>query len=304
MNVSSVKNLNGEVLSAVQDASLTNVIQTNSGNWQDITAYQNASSTYLTGVSIPESATWNEVSTTVQTNSAQWGQGGGGSDVQTNRIWFTRNYNGPDKIINNSNDNIDITFYANLDFEPEPIYLNGSEYYWNENHDGQFNWYCIGPTINSNNYVEGIPDEHYLIRINSVNWSEAKSAVIEGYGVKLYVDKVLFSADYNGNDSTLYGIDSYVNGNTKLISSFNITSHGLSASFESNGAEWINSYIANPILGDPNFSFNVMMSFTVESGSTVASSDVFPPTNNLDQNSTYYLGWNANSGGLFWYQPV
>ena len=77
MNVSSVKNLNGEVLSAVQDASLTNVIQTNSGNWQDITAYQNASATYLTEVSIPESATWNEVSTTVQTNSAQWGQGGG-----------------------------------------------------------------------------------------------------------------------------------------------------------------------------------------------------------------------------------
>lgn len=71
MNVSSVKNLNGEVLSAVQDASLTNVIQTNSGNWQDITAYQNASATYLTEVSIPESATWNEVSTTVQTNSAK-----------------------------------------------------------------------------------------------------------------------------------------------------------------------------------------------------------------------------------------
>ena len=51
MNVSSVKNLNGETFSAVQDASLTNVIQTNSGNWQDITAYQNASAKYLTGVS-------------------------------------------------------------------------------------------------------------------------------------------------------------------------------------------------------------------------------------------------------------
>ena len=76
MNVSSVKNLNGEVLSAVQDASLTNVIQTNSGIWQDITAYQNASATYLTEVYIPESATWNEVSTTVQTNSAQWAEGG------------------------------------------------------------------------------------------------------------------------------------------------------------------------------------------------------------------------------------
>lgn len=73
MNVSSVKNLNGEVLSAVQDAYLTNVVQTNSGNWKDITAYQNASATYLTEVSIPESATWNEVSTTVTTNSGVWG---------------------------------------------------------------------------------------------------------------------------------------------------------------------------------------------------------------------------------------
>lgn len=42
-----------------------------------ITAYQNASGTYLTAISIPESATWNDVSTTVQTNSATWGQGGG-----------------------------------------------------------------------------------------------------------------------------------------------------------------------------------------------------------------------------------
>lgn len=33
MNVSSVKNLNGEVFSAVQDASLTNVVQTNSAQW-------------------------------------------------------------------------------------------------------------------------------------------------------------------------------------------------------------------------------------------------------------------------------
>ena len=59
MNVSSVKNLNGEVLSAVQDASLTNVIQTNSGYWQRITAY-------------PGTATLLEVSTAVQLNSAQW----------------------------------------------------------------------------------------------------------------------------------------------------------------------------------------------------------------------------------------
>ena len=63
MNVSSVKNLNGEVFSAVQDASLTNVVQTNSGNWQDITAYQNASATYLTAVDLSPYATTAEVDT-------------------------------------------------------------------------------------------------------------------------------------------------------------------------------------------------------------------------------------------------
>ena len=35
MNVSSVKNLNGEVFSAVQDASLTNVVQSNSAQWAE-----------------------------------------------------------------------------------------------------------------------------------------------------------------------------------------------------------------------------------------------------------------------------
>ena len=34
-----------------------------------------------------------------------------------------------------------------------------------------------------------------------------------------------------------------------------------------------------------------------------ASGDVFPPTNNLEPQTTYYLGWNANNGGLFWYHP-
>lgn len=96
MNVSSVKNLNGEVLSAVQDAYLTNVVQTNSGNWKDITAYQNASATYLTGVSIPESATWNEVSTTVQSNSAQWAEGGTAIPVSNSGDLYKVEFNGVD----------------------------------------------------------------------------------------------------------------------------------------------------------------------------------------------------------------
>jgi hypothetical protein len=90
----------------------TDVVQTNSGKWNDITAYQNASAGYLTAhqdlsnyytksetsgadelanafANIPAgdsevnsyvhdtSATIDEVNSTVQSNSASWGQGGG-----------------------------------------------------------------------------------------------------------------------------------------------------------------------------------------------------------------------------------
>lgn len=48
MNVSSVKNLNGETFSAVQDATLTDVVQSNSAQWNEISAYELASATYLT----------------------------------------------------------------------------------------------------------------------------------------------------------------------------------------------------------------------------------------------------------------
>ena len=52
---------------------------------RDITA------TYLTGINIPESATWNETSTTVQTNSAKWSEG--------------KTYEGISPIVVNNNEN-------------------------------------------------------------------------------------------------------------------------------------------------------------------------------------------------------
>lgn len=61
MNVSSVKNLNGETFSAVQDAALTDVVQTNSGVWNDISVYQT------------NSATINDTVANVTTNSGSWG---------------------------------------------------------------------------------------------------------------------------------------------------------------------------------------------------------------------------------------
>lgn len=72
MSVSSVKNLNGESFSAVQDYELTNFVQTNSGNWQDITAYQTNSATYLTAISIPESAHWEEATNAYEQNSGTY----------------------------------------------------------------------------------------------------------------------------------------------------------------------------------------------------------------------------------------
>ena len=127
MNVSSVKNLNGEVLSAVQDASLTNVIQTNSGNWNTVTNKLDTSSFvniinnfypndnpagYITGVEIPESATWNEVSTTVQTNSAQWAEGGGAiSSYTTDWCHDIPPYG--DRVINRLNDKFISAFISN-----------------------------------------------------------------------------------------------------------------------------------------------------------------------------------------------
>lgn len=47
MTVSSVKNLNGETFSAVQDASLTDIVSSNSANWNEISAYQANSANYL-----------------------------------------------------------------------------------------------------------------------------------------------------------------------------------------------------------------------------------------------------------------
>lgn len=63
-----------------------------------ITAYQTNSGNYLTAISIPDSATWNDVSTTVQTNSASW------NDVSSKQDTLTFGYDAQDKIsgINNS----------------------------------------------------------------------------------------------------------------------------------------------------------------------------------------------------------
>ena len=58
----------------------TNLVQSNSSTWNDVTAYQSNSGSYLTAIDIPESATWNDTTNVVQSNSAQWADGGSGDE--------------------------------------------------------------------------------------------------------------------------------------------------------------------------------------------------------------------------------
>lgn len=64
--------------SAGQESTINNITEqiTNisnvSGNWNDISAYQQNSANYLTGINIQESASWNEATNVVQTNSSNW----------------------------------------------------------------------------------------------------------------------------------------------------------------------------------------------------------------------------------------
>ena len=69
--------LDESAFSEVSSTFLTAINIPESATWNEVSqAYEQASATYLTGVSIPESAVWQDVSTTVQSNSAQWAEGG------------------------------------------------------------------------------------------------------------------------------------------------------------------------------------------------------------------------------------
>ena len=66
-----------------QTGQYTTDIQTIEGqitNKLDTSSFGEVSASFLTAINIPESATWNDVSTTVQTNSAQWAEGGSGDE--------------------------------------------------------------------------------------------------------------------------------------------------------------------------------------------------------------------------------
>lgn len=61
---------------AVGNVEVNNYVHNNSATIDEVnSAYQSNSANYLTAVNLPESATWNETSNVVSSNSAQWSQG-------------------------------------------------------------------------------------------------------------------------------------------------------------------------------------------------------------------------------------
>ena len=432
MNVSSVKNLNGEVFSAVQDASLTNVVQSNSADW--------ASHQYLSYISgqvdnkldasafyLPDSATWNEVSTTVQSNSAQWASAlptyeydntnkisaingsalaGGGSDfdptymsaqidnkLNNNEVGF-RKVNSIDYVSGISGRDISAKFAGrattalNCDHANTASYddngnsLTMSYYYAQEANNkandlfnfvqsNSANWgggsspaggsvlfhynYSYDPngSQSRNSYISGANDLYFEASAE-LQQGTPNDIVITRYGSQIggiTLNQVssdgyynYFTAFYNNVDGGEIGLQNngneyncYVSANGVKTNAFNQSQY-FSATNKSVKFNIQGSNITGTIIGLHHGNGTTLTSFTgsltdftakgyeqynadvfsndyqqqyyyditaefSEGGSLVTSSDVFPPTNNLEPQTTYYLGWNANNGGLFWYHP-
>ena len=130
MNVSSVKNLNGEVFSAVQDASLTNVVQSNSAQWSE-------------GVSIPVSNSGN---------------------------LYKVEFDGIDLYGYKSSTTIDSEpVYSSLSSEESPGIQNTVTPSWNNNAFGYFNWVGFDVISISSNGSEIYPSDYENDRLTALN---------------------------------------------------------------------------------------------------------------------------------------
>lgn len=241
----------------------------------------------------------------VQSNSANWG---GGSSPAGDKSVLFHLYHSYDPNYGSRSDNswvsgaTELYFEASVDSQlgtPDGVIISryGSEIgraYWTQvSSNGYYNYFTAS-------YINSDGGE-ILIQNNGMDYNCQVSA----NGVKTYAfkqDTYDCSTDkavkFNVQGNNFIGqIEGWLQGEYTPLTSFT----GSLTDFTAKGYE---QYITNISVEDSNkyFSYELSAGFGV-GGSTVASGDVFPPTNNLDPYSTYYLGWNANNGGLFWYQP-
>ena len=224
----------------------------------------------------------------VQSNSANWG---GGSSPAGGSVLFHYNYshdpnNGSQSINSYISGAKDLYFEASLYYEegsPNDVIITR-----HGNEIGRASWSQVsGDIIGLQN--NGFNYQCYV----SANGLKTNAFEQRSYYCKTS-DTIKINVQGSNVTGDIIGMNQY-NGTT--LTSFT----GSLSNFTANGYDHYDANIFSEDSSQP-YSYEVYAEL-VGGGSTVASGDVFPPTNNLDPNSTYYLGWNANNGGLFWYNP-
>lgn len=285
----------------VFDTNTANLLDSNSTVNQALTAYYDAGGNSLTETR-SELDTLNSF---VQTNSANWE---GGSAPASEGVLFHKYAYQPSEGGKGSTDSF-VANASSLYFEacvdsnyPSPnnitIEHNGSfvgEAYWTQvSSDGSYNYFTAS--------YNGLSNGEYKLNNNgydSYSWCyvSAKGVRTDAFNQCRYRGSTDKTIKLNVQGYNITGtIDGINHDSFTPLTSFT----GNLTDFTAKGYEEYNCNInADNYYSDSNY--NISAEF--EEGSTVASGDVFPPTNNLDPYATYYLGWNANNGGLFWYNP-
>lgn len=240
----------------------------------------------------------------VQSNSANWG--GGSSPAGSSNVLFHLYSNNDPNYGGSYTSYIsvakDLYFEASVSLQesnPSDIIIirGGSEIgraFWSQvSSDGIYNYFTayynnhdgseISLQNNGNNYqcyvsADGLKTNAFEQRSYYCKTNDTIKINVQGYNV-------------TGNIIGLH------QGNGTTLTSFT----GSLSNFTAKGYDQYNTDIGSEDYNQDN-SYDISAEFG-GGGSTVASGDVFPPTNNLEPQTTYYLGWNANNGGLFWYHP-
>lgn len=273
----------------LRDTNSVSLLDTNSTVNQASTAYYDGDGNSLAQTHYDLTA----LNSFVQSNSASWGQGGGGSTGAS--IPLRINYQVSEEYGNKytnyylSSDGSTFLFTAyDEGYTPTDLIINGNNYSWSYNNgrweiehsiNGQESVDLIqaGLQYSGQDIIQSIPMNNISAALNKVIVNTTNGSITGSITLYDQNNSNLTISSFTGNWSGY--IPSSYNGYT--VASYNVDA----------GAE----YYGN------DYGFSIDVYSEANGGSTVASGDVFPPTNNLDPYTTYYLGWNANNGGLGWY---
>lgn len=182
-------------------------------NKLDSSAFSSVSGDFLTtSFSIPESGVWNDTSNVVQTNSAQWAEGGGTFDttymsaqidnkLNKSEIGF-RKVNSIDYVSGISGKNISAKFAYRANTAYNADHANTASY--DDNGNSLTTTYYNAQEANNK-----ASDLFNFVQSNSANWGGGSSPSVD--------NKVLFYKNYSYDPSNgSQNIDTFVSGATEL----------------------------------------------------------------------------------------